>query len=61
MKRALDEVRADVLNVQDLPGGAYTPAMRVPNPLPEGLPLQFANTTQNRHLPGWLTLIEVTL
>ena len=30
--------------------------LRVPNPLPKGPPLRFANRTQDQHLPGWLTL-----
>jgi hypothetical protein len=32
-------------------------AVRVPNPLPHGRPLRFANETQDRHAPGWLTLL----
>lgn len=30
--------------------------LRVPNPLPQGKPLRFANTTQDADRPGWLTL-----
>ena len=30
--------------------------MRVPSPLPNGLPLRFANATQNRDVDGWLSL-----
>jgi len=34
--------------------------VRVPNRLPNGLPIRFANTTQDQHADGWLslTLIE---
>lgn len=35
--------------------GTYTIALRVPNPLRGGLPLRFANTSQDDH-SGWLTL-----
>ena len=36
----------------------YQLLLRVPNPLANGPPLRFANQTQDRHLPGWLTLGE---
>jgi len=36
--------------------GAYKLALRVPNPLPNGLPVRFANKTQDQDAPGWLTL-----
>ncbi len=31
-------------------------ALRVINPLASGKPLRFANTSQDKHSPGWLTL-----
>lgn len=34
-------------------------ALRVPNPLENGLPLRFANETQDQHAPGWLTLARL--
>ena len=34
----------------------YRLLLRAVNPLPNGSPLRFANQTQDRHLPGWLTL-----
>jgi hypothetical protein len=43
---------------QRLRGDAYRLLLRVPNPLTNGLPLRFANQTQDQHLPGWLTLAE---
>lgn len=36
--------------------GAYRLFLRVRNPLPNGVPLRFANQTQDQHLSGWLTL-----
>jgi hypothetical protein len=36
--------------------GKLTLALRVINPLPNGKPLRFANTGQDRHAPGWLSL-----
>lgn len=39
-----------------VPKGVFVLAVRAVNPLPNGKPLQFANTTQNQHRLGWLTL-----
>ena len=36
--------------------GSHKLLVRAVNPLPGGLPLRFANTTQDADLPGWLTL-----
>lgn len=44
-----------------LPGGSYTLLLGVPNPLPNGMPLRFANETQDADLAGWLTLGRVTV
>jgi hypothetical protein len=44
-----------------LPAGRRALLLRVPNPLTNGPPVRFANQTQDRHLPGWLTLGEVEL
>lgn len=44
--------------VRTLAPGAYHLLLRVPHPLPNGPPLRFANTTQDQHRPGWLTLGE---
>lgn len=41
--------------------GTYWVALRVPNPLTNGKPLRFANTLQDEHAPGWLSLTKVTL
>ena len=38
------------------PGGSFELLMRVVNPLPNGRPLRFANTTQDATVNGWLTL-----
>lgn len=42
--------------LQSLPAGAHPLLLRVPNPLPIGSPLRFANREQDQHLRGWLTL-----
>ncbi len=44
-----------------LPPGVHHLLLRVPNPLPNGPPLRFANTTQDQHLPGWLSLCRVEI
>jgi Domain of unknown function (DUF4832) len=49
----------DTLALSDVPKGKYTLALRVRNPLPKGLPLRFANATQDRDLEGWLSLIDI--
>lgn len=49
----------DALDVSGVPAGRYTLAVRVPNPLPKGPPVRFANAAQDRDVPGWLSLVEV--
>lgn len=49
----------DTLDLSNVPRGTYTLALRVPNTLPNGLPIRFANTTQDRDLAGWLSLTTV--
>jgi hypothetical protein len=39
-----------------LPEGGATLALRVPNPMPNGLPVRFANRSQDRDRDGWLSL-----
>jgi len=46
--------------------GALSPGrchllLRIPHPLTHGLPLRFANQTQDQHRPGWLTLGQVEI
>jgi hypothetical protein len=48
-------------SVAALSAGTYHLILRVVNPLTNGLPLRFANTTQDQHLPGWLSLAELRL
>ncbi len=43
-----------------LPAGPAWLALHVPNPLPNGPPVRFANATQDQHRPGWLTLAALT-
>jgi len=42
-----------------LPTGEYQVVMRAVNPLPNGVPLRFANQTQDANTPGWLSLGQV--
>ncbi len=44
----------DSLDLKGVKAGSYTLAVRVPNPLPKGQPVRFANETQQAD--GWLTL-----
>ncbi len=44
------------IGAQMLPAGTHPLLLRVPNPLPNGPPLRFANQAQDQHLRGWLTL-----
>ncbi|GGM50401.1 beta-galactosidase [Dactylosporangium sucinum] len=48
------------IDTGDLRDGRYTIVMRVANPLPNGTPLRFANTTQDTRT-GWLTLGTVSV
>ena len=56
-----DEPRVwnDAFDLSDVPKGKYTLAVRIPNPLSNGLPLRFANAAQDRDAEGWLSLTEV--
>lgn len=49
-------VWAEEFDATGVPAGTYTVAVRVPNPLPKGNAVRFANATQDRDLPGWLSL-----
>ena len=44
-----------------LEAGRYKLLLRVQNPLANGVPLRFANDTQDADLPGWLTLGQVAI
>lgn len=46
------------LDLRGVPTGTYRLLLRVPNPLPKGRPLRFANKTQDADIDGWLTLGE---
>ncbi|MFI6793099.1 DUF4832 domain-containing protein [Nonomuraea sp. NPDC050383] len=47
---------AAALPVDGLRKGEYTLVLRAANPLPNGMPLRFANADQDTAVPGWLTL-----
>ncbi len=49
----------DTFDLPDVPPGKYTLAVRVPNTLPNGLPIRFANATQDRDVDGWLSLTSL--
>lgn len=44
----------------DLRPGTYSILLRVVNPLPGGMPLRFANASQDQTLAGWLTLGSIS-
>lgn len=50
---------SDTFELSDVPAGKYMLAVRVRNPLPNGLPLRFANATQDLAADGWLSLTSV--
>ncbi len=56
-----DEPRVwdETLDLNDVKPGTYKLALRVPNPLPKGNPVRFANRTQDADVKGWVTLGEV--
>jgi hypothetical protein len=51
--------RSARINTHGLRAGRYDVVLRVPNPLPNGTPLRFANAGQDNH-SGWLTLGPLT-
>lgn len=51
------QVWEEAISIAGLEG--FTPAIRVPNPLPGGSPVRFANTSQDVDAEGWLSLRAV--
>jgi len=51
-------LRQQALSLAGLAAGRYRVLLQVPNPLPAGQPLRFANARQDADLAGWLTLGE---
>jgi hypothetical protein len=51
----------EALNVDGVAAGKYKLVMRVPNKLPNGQPIRFANKNQDADARGWLTLGEILL
>jgi len=45
----------DLLNLSEIRSGRYTLAVRVPNPMPNGKPVRFANAASDTEF-GWLSL-----
>ena len=52
-------VWTEKLDLEGVKAGAYHLALRVANPLPNGIPLRFANDSQDQHGSGWLTLLAI--
>jgi Domain of unknown function (DUF4832) len=48
-------------DLEGVPNGKYPLVVRVPNPLPKGHAVKFANKTQDQHAAGWLTLGELSV
>ena len=46
----------ETLDVSGVKPGTYTLAVRIPNPMPTGFPLRFANQEQDADVEGWLSL-----
>jgi hypothetical protein len=51
----------DEVSLTGLKKGRYRVLIRVPNPLPKGKPVRFANSRQDEDIDGWLTLDEFDL
>jgi hypothetical protein len=51
----------EAFDVSGVAAGNYKLAMRVPNSLPNGSPIRFANKTQDSDVRGWLTLGKIRL
>jgi hypothetical protein len=51
----------DEIDTAGLAKGKYVLGIRVVNPLANGLPLRFANATQDRDMEGWLSLTTIEL
>lgn len=51
----------ETLDFKGVRKGTYHLALRVPNPLPNGKPLKFANQTQDQHREGWLSLSSLSI
>lgn len=49
-------LRTQTIDLADLRTGQYRVLLRAANPLPQGLPLRFANATRDQDAAGWLTL-----
>jgi hypothetical protein len=49
------------IDISGIAAGRYRVLLRVPNPLPAGKPVRFANARQDVDVDGWLTLGEISL
>lgn len=55
-----DVVYESMIDTKDLPAASRTLLLRIPNPLPKGPPIRFANRAQDQHVDGWLSLGDLT-
>jgi hypothetical protein len=46
----------ETFDLQGMPTGSYTLAIRIPNPLKQGNPVRFANVEQDQDSPTWCSL-----
>lgn len=51
----------EALDLKELKSGEYKVLLRVPNPLPNGNAVRFANEAQDKDIAGWMSLGSVTL
>ncbi|MHB9008661.1 MAG: DUF4832 domain-containing protein, partial [Limisphaerales bacterium] len=56
-----DRVIQTVIPRDRLDPGRWQLALRVVNPLANGVPLRFGGPSQDQHRPGWFTLAEINL
>ncbi|MEO1525076.1 MAG: DUF4832 domain-containing protein [Planctomycetota bacterium] len=51
----------DQIDLSNVKAGDCTLALRVPNPMPGGFPIRFANESQDADAEGWLSIGSVTI
>lgn len=56
-----DIVYEGTIDAKDVPIHGGTPLLRIPNLLPKGPPIRFANKEQDQDVDGWLSLGNITV
>ena len=59
LPQAAPAAREQVFDLAGLPAGTYRVLLQGANPLPQGMPVRFANARQDADRAGWLTLGEI--